>query len=277
MSVLDPLRYDQVAFKASHNSIDRLSGMPWSESIDRQLAGTGDLWEPCRALELDLVQEPDRFEWTVKHGVNDDGPALRDVLDVIVAWAGRSENHGHPVVTIHLDLKNDPMAHTDFARAIDQLLSSAFGAGRIYAPGAVMGPHQDLVRGARAGGWATFAELRGFFVFCLSGAGERKMRYARHVSRARLCFADYPGSRGAPRKGHRVFANLFVEADGYRSNLARVKRHPGFVARGYNIVHRRTWDISVEGGANILSGDVLDSADLSLGGRGMAPIGGDQR
>lgn len=276
MSVLDPLRYDEVAFKASHNSIDRLSGMRWRDSIDHQLSGTGGLSEPCRALELDLVQEPDRFEWTVKHGVNDEGPRLRDVLEVIAAWADRPENDDHPVVTIHLDLKNDPMEHTAFALAIDRLLSTVLGGGRIYAPGAVIGPHQDLVRGARGGGWATFAELRGFFVFCLSGAGERKMRYARHVSRARLCFADYPGSRGAPKRGHRVFANLFVEAGGYRENLARVKRRPGFVARGYNIVHRRTWDTSVEGGANILSGDILDSDDLSLGGDGMAPIGGDE-
>lgn len=274
MSEIDTATYSRIAFKASHNSIDRLAGLPWRDSIDRQLSGTGGLSEPCRALELDLVQEPDRFEWTVKHGVNDDGPKLRDVLEVIASWADRSDNDGHPVVTIHLDLKNDPLEHADFARAIDELLSDVFGGGRIYSPGRIIGPHEDLIRGARAGGWATFRDLRGHFVFCLSGAGERKMRYARHLSRARLCFADYPGSRGAPRKGHRVFANLFVEAGGYPENLARVKRHPGFVARGYNIVHRRTWDLSIEGGANILSGDILDSDDLSLSGEGMAVIPG---
>lgn len=272
MSDLDPLPYDRIAFKASHNSIDRLPKLEWRDSIECQLSGTGGLSEPCRALELDLVQEPDRFEWTVKHGVNDDGPRLRDVLDVIASWADRPDNDDHPVVTIHLDLKNDPLEHTDFARAVDELVSDVLGGGRIYSPGRVIGPHEDLIRGARAGGWATFAELRGSFVFCLSGAGERKLRYARHVFRTRLCFADYPGSRGAPRKGHRVFANLFVEAGGYPENLARVKRQPGFVARGYNIVHRRTWDASIDGGANVLSGDVLDSDDLSLGGEGMAAI-----
>lgn len=267
MSELDDLRYDQIAFKGSHNSIDRRA------SIVEQLSGTGGLVEPCRALELDLVQADDAFEWTVQHGVNDDGPALRDVLADVAGWSGRAENERHPVVTIHFDLKNAPLDHADFAEAIDSLLLGSFGRRRIHGPGEIIGRHQDLVRGARAGGWATLARLTGSFVFCLSGHGERKKRYARHDSRSRVCFGDYAGSRGAPRKGHRIFANLFVGAAGYRENLERVKRHTGFVARGYNIVTRRTWDLSVQGGANVLSGDVLDDDDLSLGGDGLAPAG----
>lgn len=275
MSELDTLRYDEIAFKASHNSIDRLDHLDWADSIEHQLSGTGGLSEPCRALELDLVQDDHRFRWTVKHGVNDEGPELPDVLQVIRSWADRPENRRHPVVTVHLDLKNDPLTHGGFATALDQLLTDVFGSGRIYRPADVIGRHEDLVRGARAAGWATFAQMKGGFVFCLSGSSRRKARYARDDPRSRVCFADYPGSRGAPRKGHRVFANLFVDAHHYRENLARVKSHTGFVARGYNIVHRRTWDASVDGRANILSGDVLDSNDLSLGGDGMAPAGGD--
>ncbi|MDX1495278.1 MAG: Ca2+-dependent phosphoinositide-specific phospholipase C, partial [Longimicrobiales bacterium] len=268
---LSALRYDEIAFKASHNSIDRLGHLPWDESILQQLSGAGGLSEPCRGLELDLVQEEHRFRWSVKHGVNDQGPALPDVLQVIRSWADTPANRRHPVVTVHLDLKNDPLSHHGFAEALDDLLVDVFGTGRIHRPAHVMGDHADLVRGARAGGWATFAQLRGRLVFCLSGSARRKARYARNDPRSRVCFADYAGSRGAPRRGHRVFANLFVDADHYRENLARVKRHPGFVARGYNIVHRRSWDASVDGRANILSGDVLDSTDLSLGGDGLAP------
>lgn len=268
MSEVDAHPYPHVAFKAAHNSIDR--GL----TITEQLSGTGGLVEPCRGIELDLVQNEDRFAWKVQHGVNDDGPRFRDILDEIVAWAERAENRGHPVVTVHLDLKNAHLPHADFAVAMDELLTDRFGPGRLHRPGAVMGTWPDLVRGARAGGWTTLGRLRGRFVFCLSGHAERKARYARHEPRSRICFADYPGSRGAPRKGHRIFANLFVDAHGYPGNLARVKRAPGFVARGYNIVHRRTWDLSIEGGTNLLSGDVLDSEDLSLGGDGMAVIPG---
>ncbi|MDH3271552.1 MAG: Ca2+-dependent phosphoinositide-specific phospholipase C [Gemmatimonadota bacterium] len=268
MNAVGTLRYDQVAFKASHNSIDRR----WS--IADQLSGASDLVEPCRAIELDLVQAADRFEWTVAHGVTDDGPPLETVLRQISAWAGKAQNRRHPVVTVHLDLKNAHGTLTGFATAIDKLLVDEFGKQRLYRPAEVIGDHPDLVRGARAGGWATFEKLRGRFVFCLSGHAKRKARYARHRPRERVCFADNAGSKGAPRKGHRVFANLFVEATGYKANLNRVKRHPGFIARGYNIVIRKTWDRSVNGSANILSSDVLDSTDLSLGGDGFAPAGG---
>ena len=265
MTLLDGRSYDEIAFKASHNSIDR------RPSVTDQLSGEG-LAEPCRGLELDLVQDGWRFAWRVQHGLREDGPELDSVLDEIRAWSDRPENRRHPVVTLHLDLKNAHFTHESFAEVLDGLLADRLGGGRIYRPGDVMGEHPDLVRGARAGGWDLFSRLRGRFVVCLSGHGERKRRYARHDPRSRVCFADYPGSRGAPRRGHRIFANLFVEAHGYRENLARVKRSRGFVARGYNIVHRRTWETSLAGGANILSGDVLDSDELSLGGQGMAPI-----
>lgn len=270
MTDIDHFRYDEIAFKGSHNSIDRLGHLPWAERIEHQLAGTGGLSEPCRALELDLVQESHRFQWTVKHGISADGPAFEDVLGVVRSWADRSSNLNHPVLTLHLDLKNAPLTHDGFAKAIDALLTETFGDSRLCTPGEVMGGHEDLVRGARAGGWPKFGQLRGRMVICLSGSGERKLRYARRSPATRVCFADYPGSRGAPRRGHRIFANLFVDAHGYRGNLDRVKRHTGFMARGYNIVHRRSWDDSIAGRANVLSGDVLDSPDLFLGGEGYA-------
>lgn len=281
MSV-EHLRYDELCLKASHNSIDRgaairrgAAGDPGSErcaAIVEQLAGSGGLIEPCRALELDLVQADGRFQWTVKHGVRDDGPDLRDVLGAIAGWARAPENARHPVVTIHFDLKNAHLDHTDFATTFDAMLEEIFESKRIYGPGEVIGSHEDLVRGARNGGWAIFARLRGRFIFCLSGNSKRKTRYARHDPRARRCFADFPGSRGARRKGHRVFANLFVDAAGYPQSLDRYRRHPGFITRGYNIVTRRLWDLSVDRGLNLLSTDVLKDRDFSLGGDGYASL-----
>ena len=90
------------------------------------------------------------------------------------------------------------------------------------------------------------------------------------MPRARLCFADYAGSKGVARKGHRVFANLFVDALGYPGHLAKYRKHAGFIPRGYNIVSRSRWDMSVTGGASFLSTDDLDNGDLSLGGTGFA-------
>ena len=87
-----------------------------------------------------------------------------------------------------------------------------------------------------------------------------------------MCFADYPGSKGPPRKGHRVFANLFVEARRYRESLARLVRRRGFITRGYNLVTARSWQASVDGGLNILSTDILTNSNFAFGRTGRVPL-----
>ncbi len=257
------MRYDQVAFKGSHNSIDR------KPAILAQLAGAG-LVERCCALELDLVQDENEFVWRVQHGAGDDGPPLKKILKEIAGWS--RDTAEHTVLTIHLDLKNAPLDHAEFADAMDELLVGVFGRRRIYSPASVIGTREDLVRGARAGGWATIEALKGKIVFCLSGNGKRKHDYASNSPGARVCFADFAGSKWVPAKGDRVFANMFVAAQGYPASLKRFSDHAGFITRGYNIVTRRTWQISDTGGANILSTDILNKNDYSLGGAGHRPL-----
>jgi hypothetical protein len=262
---LDDLRYDQVAFRGVHNSIDKRF------SVVEQLEGSGGVVGRCTALELDLHQAPDAWTWEVKHLAGDEPTPLDDVLDDIVGWS--DANPGHRVVTVHLDLKNAPMGDADFARELDRLLVDAFGAGRIYAPGDVIGDQPDLVRAAKAGGWATMAELEGRFVFCLSGNGGRKKHYSEHDPKARRCFADFPGSRGPSRRGHRVFANLFCEAHHFRENLRRLVRRAGFITRAYAVNQRGVWDTAMEEGLNIVSSDELDEGDLSMGMEGCRALG----
>lgn len=254
------LRYDQVAFKGVHNSIDR------KYSVLEQLKATGGVVGRCAAIELDLHQNEVRFEWSIKHGTGDPGTPFEDMIRDIAGWS--RQNPKHSVVTIHLDLKNQPLSHTGFAKALDALLIKVFGERRIYAPGAVIGPHEDLVRGATAGGWKTLDGLEGKIVFCLSGKAIRKQTYAATQPRSRMCFADFSGSRGPSRKGYRIFANLFVDAHRYRESLNRLAARAGFITRGYNIVTARNWQRSIDGGLNILSSDILDKANYSLGGTG---------
>ena len=258
------LRYDQVAFKGVHNSIDR------DFSVIEQLKGSGGVVGRCAAIELDLHQRKHRFEWVIKHRSGDPGTPFEPMLKKIATWS--RANPDHSVVTIHLDLKNEPLTDEGFAEAMDGLLVDVFGKNRIYSPVSVIGSHPDLVRGARAGGWATLDELEGKIIVCLSGMVDRKDNYSKFRPRQRRCFADYSGSRGPLRKGHRVFTNLFVAAKRYRESLARLVRHPGYITRGYNIVNRRQWDHSIEGGLNILSCDVLDKQGFSLGSTGRKPL-----
>ncbi|MEJ2540487.1 MAG: Ca2+-dependent phosphoinositide-specific phospholipase C [Gemmatimonadota bacterium] len=266
----EELRYDQFAFKASHNTIDRIKDKRrWS--IGEQLGGTGDAIEPVPGLEFDLHQIPGLNEFHVKHDEGAEGPLLKDTLREVVAWADAHPNH--PVITIHLDLKNSPGEHRDFIDAFDDLLISILGKERLYRPRDVMGDHPDVVRGARAGGWATFKDLRGKVILCLSGKADRKKTYANHEPAERVCFADFAaGSKRAPTKGNQPFVNVFVTHQTSLAELERWTRLKGFIVRGYNLVTRDAWDVCVEAGVNILSTDVLDNRDYVVSGLGFAPL-----
>ena len=179
----EDLRYDQFAFKASHNTIDRAKDRRrWS--IAQQLGGTGDAIEPVPGLEFDLHYIPGIDEYHVKHDAGAEGPLLQDTLQEVVDWA--DANPGHPVITLHLDMKKGPGVERDFIASFDALLLSVFGEDRIYRPREVIGDHEDLVRGAKSGGWATFRELRGKVILVLSGTEKRKEAYAAHEPRERV-------------------------------------------------------------------------------------------
>ncbi|HSM03766.1 MAG TPA: Ca2+-dependent phosphoinositide-specific phospholipase C [Longimicrobiales bacterium] len=266
----EDLRYDQLSFKASHNTIDRMKDQRrWS--IGEQLGGTGDAIEPVLGLEFDLHQIPGLNEYHVKHDVGATGPEVRDVLREVVEWCDAHPDH--PVVTIHLDLKNSPGDDEEFIRSFDEMLLEALGEERVYRPASVIGGEKDVIRGAQAGNWATFRELRGKVILCLSGAGDRKHAYANHEPEKRVCFADFAaGSRTPPRRGNQVFVNLFVDHTTPLSDIEAWTRTKGFIVRAYNLVARRAWDTCVEGGVNILSTDVLDNRDYVVSGVGFAPL-----
>ncbi len=266
----EDLRYDQLSFKASHNPIDRIKDRRrWS--IADQLGGTGDAIEPVLGLEFDLHQIPGLNEYHVKHDAGSQGPLLREVLKEVVAWCDAHPDH--PVVTIYFDLKNSPGDDKDFIRTFDEMLLEVLGKDRIYRPGAVMGDKPDVIRGAQAGNWATFRELRGKVILCLSGEADRKHAYANHEPKKRVCFADFAaGSRTPPRRGNQVFVNLFVDHQTTPAEVEKWTRTKGFIIRAYNLVARDAWDVCGDGGVNILSTDVLDNRDYVVSGLGFAPL-----
>jgi FAD/FMN-containing dehydrogenase len=266
----EDLRYDQFAFKASHNTIDRAKD-PRRWSIAQQLGGTGDAIEPVPALEFDLHQIPGLNEYHVKHDPGAEGPLLRNTLQEVVDWA--DANPRHPVITIHLDLKNDPGEDIDFILSFDEFLLSALGEERIYRPREVIGDREDLVRGARAGGWATFRELRGKVILILSGKEERKATYADHEPRERVCFADFAvDGRTPPRTGNRAIANVFVSHQITLAKLEPWTRKTGLIVRAYSINASHAWNVCMDAGVNILSTDDLDQRDFVVSGLGFAPL-----
>jgi hypothetical protein len=263
------LRYDQVQFKAAHNSIDR------EESLSAQLG------EGCRGLELDLVQDPGRagaaggWVFGVQHGgaFRPETPRLDRCLAEIKAWADAHPRHD--VITIHLDLKREATLGDDavFAPEIDRVIAEGLGKDRIFAPALLQRDAPTLLDGARKRGWPLLDELRGKFILVFSGedgdeaVARRRRAYAAAAPRERLAFVDIDqraaGKGGADEcdienphyaEGSRVFVNIQLGRKDWE-RLARGARGRGFVTREWKANDEEAWRRALEAGVNILSTD----------------------
>lgn len=271
------LRFDQIQFKASHNSYaksaDLSTQLSWDEDSPHEYGLLG--------LELDLVQAPGErdFRWRVKHGGSfeaaaGDAPApdFRELLENL-----RDASNGeHPPVTVFLDLKNAPGEHAGFADALDAEILNVL-RDQVLMPSAVIGALPDLVRGARAGGWPRLTELKGYFVFCLSGNRGRKRAYVRTDPKARVCFADFYVDPDLPpripRKGHRVFMNFPVHDAEWKQAVPDFVKRRGFITRGFTFHSAEEFERGREIGVNILSVDrLVGQPAFHLGGEQLRAI-----
>jgi glycerophosphoryl diester phosphodiesterase len=287
---VEPLRYDQVQFKAAHNSIDR------EESLAAQLDGSPESPSAgnCRGLELDLVLDPARVDaaggWVfgVQHGgaFRPDTPRLARCLAEIRAWA--DSHPGHDPVTIHLDLKREATAGDDgvFAREIDAALAKGLGKDHIFTPALLQRGAPTLLEGARKHGWPALRDLRGKFVLVFSGedndeaVARRRRAYVRSEPAERLAFVDLDqraaGSAGADEcdiespyysEGSRVFVNIQLGRKDWE-RLARGARARGFVTREWKANDEEAWRKALEAGVNILSTDRIRGSAWAMVGRG---------
>jgi len=252
-------RYNEVTFKASHNSYLR-SERP----VVTQLAHSSA--QPhqggCRGLELDLHLSGDLWEWSISHIGPYEGSTDRQFgayLRLLDRWSARSP--GHDVITISLDLKGKPHDLRAFPYYLDEYIRTHMGEERIFAPDALRGSHDSLVAGAMKNGWPSLDELRGKFILCLSGNEKSKTRYA--AGRGRLCFADRKLSfddvkkkKPDDKRGDRVFFNFDLDPiRPWKTQLERFFRRRGFVTRGYTLNDGVIWNKAIEWKVNLLATD----------------------
>lgn len=268
---MNNLKYNEVAFKASHNSYDR------DETLAEQLTFHSD--DPsnagCSGIELDIVQKSDAWEWSVSHGgsySSSKEKQLRAYLDQVKAWM--NANPGHRVIEVHLDIKNTPMSNEAFPQQIDNYIGSVFNRNTVFSPGALIGNHDDLVQGAQATGWPTLDELKGKIMFCFSGNETRKAIYARTEPRERLCFSDLYLETHPPQypdftHGTRVFMNYHLYQkyyDEWLPQLQRMAQQPGFITRGYVLNSKDIWIKAQNAALNIMSTDKVSRHDWAQNG-----------
>jgi hypothetical protein len=254
------LPYNQVSFKASHNSYDR--DEPFIEQLDWN---STQPWQAgCRGLELDINQSETGNRWSVGHvgGYDDDERQLSLFLDELNAWSDR--NPGHDVVTLYLDLKS---VQPGFPHWLDAYIQT-FLFAPLYRPADLMGSYDTLELGARYNGWPTLNQLRGKFILVVSGDGDAKEEYAHDNPRARYCFADKDfGQDEAPHSQTRVFFNYHLYENDYdewgpvfRAQASR----PETIMRGYVIDEGDFWGDALAAGANLLTTNRVKNNDWAM-------------
>jgi hypothetical protein len=260
ITVVYSLPYNQVSFKASHNSYDR------NEPLTQQLQwNRADPWQcGCRGLELDISQSSSGNQWSVSHdpGYSSGDPQLSEYLQQLQEWA--RQNPGHDVVTLYLDLKS---VQKGFENGLDQYVSQ-YLACPVYRPADLMGSQPTVPDGARVNGWPTLTALADTFIIVLSGLADAKAAYAANDPRSRLCFADKScGPSEVPQSNDRVFFNYHLysdEANQWGPVFRGQATNPASICRGWVLNGESLWNTALNSGCNVLATDKVSNYEWAM-------------
>lgn len=264
----DSWKYNEVIFKAAHNSVDRDE-----RPVTRQLLV--DAKRPhqasCRGLELDLRESPHLPLWAIDHDEYT-GSADRQLtayLDHLRTWS--ELNPGHDVVTVHLDIKARARDRRSFAQLLDGTIAQHLGRDKLFVPAQLQGQHRSLVAGAMADGWPTLGRLRGRFILCLSGSESTKRSYAAR-GKNRLCFADQLLGPDDPlpstSSGNRVFINYDARKSwDWDKQIRTLAGLRGFIVRAYVVNNDDLWKRTIAAGTNIIATDRIRNHSWARVGR----------
>jgi hypothetical protein len=268
-----PARYNDVRFKASHNSYARKEGLVEQLQFDRDDPHQAG----CRGLELDISPNEDATRWSVSHDNRyypEDKRQLSVYLQTLKAWSADHQDPpkgangdavsrdvlegAHDVVTLTLDIKGVPKEGSDFPAKLDAYIEEYLGAN-LFKPADLLGDEKDLYSAAKRG-WPTLGELAGKFIVCLSGAEEAKRVYNEHPAK-RACFVD----RRVGPDDDLDFAvdmkwRVFLNADigNWKPKAEKLKHialDEPLVIRSYFTSGDLRWKAAVAAGANVIATD----------------------
>ena len=147
------LGYDQLAFKASHNSYQR------DEDLLEQLQWNDDRRYDCgcRGLELDITRHSDdsggasETYFQVSHDQGGEGRTLASYLDDLESF--HAADQAHDPIFVTLDIKSEEGSKEKFPGEIDTYLRTWFVESWICAPGDVMTGGKDLAASVMEEAW----------------------------------------------------------------------------------------------------------------------------
>lgn len=255
-----PVRYNQIRQKSSRHAYHL------DEGLYDQL-----LYWRIRSLEFTLQRRKPlkpglRGNWYIFKAENP-ATSVHKLTDVLTVLRGFSEAvPRHEVTTVFLDLRDDfDSEHTP--EQLDQLLRAELGE-RLFTP-ADLSPQSSGLQEAVAAGWPLLGELRGKFLFVLTGgsvasAEDRLNHYVEGGSKAhqRVAFIA-PELRAAQEIRARKDVLFFDLSSAQVASLGPLISQAGLVSRVTDVETESQWRDAVNAKVQLLSTAQVNSAKHS--------------
>jgi hypothetical protein len=258
--------YNNLQQKGSHNSYQR------KEDLHQQLAfnATKPFQGGCRALEIDFARHSDATHgrnasyFQVTHKQGGTGTPLAAYLGYLLSFHLATPTHDPIFVT--LCIKSSKGDKKVFPDEFDTYIREWFEPSLLLTPGQLTQGSATLGVSVLRRGWPALDDIKGQFIFCLSGTESWKSLYARTAPKARLCFADInitdTTTAVTPSEfDHRVVANinLFSNHAAVWSELVPQLRGRNVLVRGYVLNSKSLWKKALEASVNILATDEVSN------------------
>jgi hypothetical protein len=242
----EDLRYNEVRQKSSHNAFQRYEGI-----YDQVI-----YWR-IRSLEVDLhrgkpFRDALKNDWYIYHAPYVDPDTTVDLFSgfLQICRGIQLAMPEHEVITVFVDMKDKfhvTSSASQSAAAMDELIIGYLGVNNVYRPRDLLARKPgawSLQDAVNARGWPTLEELRGKFLFVLTGGEDELATYASAgTARDRVCFLASSVSKAAdvPGAQHIVFYNM----SNNNLRFARDVYQAGFVSRAYYVDDSERWQSAV--------------------------------
>lgn len=227
------LRYNDVRQKSAHNAYERSKLNNVYEDIFDLIA----YWH-VRSLELDIHEGKGDIlqdDWRIYHSATFDGTSVDRLSVALDLLAGLQRAlPSHDVITVFIDLK-DPFRPHHTPELLDRVIRDKLGQDAVFTPKELLDGAANLqaaVTGTRD--WPRLAELRGKFVFVLTGETDWLDEYVERGAKAgdRVAFIapEISDPKEIGVKNYAVFFNMTADK---MAALGPSVLAQGFVSRAY--------------------------------------------
>ena len=195
----------------------------------------------------------------MSHDDPGDGYPLAYYLGLLLSFHLNQPSHDPIFITIDIKSKNGSIQK--FPQEVDSYLREFFNENLIFKPGMLFKDRNlSLCESVIRFGWPEVNDMKGKFIFCLSGTSSWKNFYANTAIRSRLCFSDMDiddndNNPFVPLRGNIVVFNMHIYSDDFSTweNTLPLYMNKNLITRVYEANKKSLWNKALNASASIIA------------------------